>query len=423
VTYPNEEVRRVLGKTLGVPLFQEQAMALSVVAAGFTPGKADELRRAMAAWRGKGEMLERLCRELMEGLVRNGYSEDFAGRLYDQIMGFGEYGFPESHAASFALLVYVSCWLKRHHPAAFAAALINSQPMGFYAPAQIVRDARGHGVEVRPVDVNHSGWDCTLEEVAPEEGESGAGPAIRLGMRLVKRLGRDDADAVAAAVAEHGGFADVGLLHRARGVRASALRHLATADAFGSMGLDRHRALWEVRALRDETEANLWSAVAETPPDIENGLEDAPHLPPVSRYRRVLDDYGALRLSLKAHPFSFARERLERTGVCRAAQLADEELLPHGRAASVAGIVLVRQRPGTASGILFMTLEDETGIANLIVRPKVYERDRAAAMHASTVLARGRIERASGVVHLMTTGLESLDPLFRELSVQSRDFR
>jgi len=416
VSYPSEEVRRVLGKTLGVPLFQEQAMALAVVAAGFTPGKADELRRAMAAWRRKGDALERLCQELMAGLVANGYSADFARRLYAQIQGFGEYGFPESHAASFALLVYVSAWLKRHHPAAFAAALINSQPMGFYAPAQIVRDAREHGVDVRPVDVNHSSFDCTLEL------DGDAVPAVRLGMRLVKGLGAADADAVAAAVAAWGPFTTIEALRRRSGARVRALRRLARADAFASMGLDRQAALWQVRALRDEPPGapgepgDLWGRAAPDEPAV-------PRLPEVSLFQRVLHDYRATTLSLKAHPVAFVRAHLERLGVTPAAALADARAFPHGRRASVAGLVLVRQRPGTAKGLFFMTLEDETGVANLIVHPHVFERCKAAARHATSVLVHGHVERAGEVVHVIARELESLDRALAGMQSRSRDFR
>ena len=418
-TYPSEAVRQVLAKTLGVPLFQEQAMALAIVGGGFTPGEADQLRRAMAAWKRKSERLEELCHRLMQGLVRNGYSRDFAKRLFDQIMGFGEYGFPESHAASFALIVYVSAWLKHHHPAAFAAALINSQPMGFYAPAQIVRDAREHGVEVRPVDVLHSGWDCRLEGEARNEPEDGAaaGPALRLGMRLVKGLGQADADALERAVAARGTFADLPSLQRASGASVRGLRRLAYADAFGSLGLDRQQALWEVRALR-EPQPQLWDDAAGEPAP----AAPPPRLPPVPPLGRVLHDYAATSLSLRSHPMAFARTALDRLGVAPAAALRDAERFPNGAPASTAGIVLVRQRPGTAKGIIFMTLEDETGSSNLIVRPEIFDRDRRAARHATAVLAHGKIERAEGVIHLMAAKIESLDGRIGEPPSSSRDF-
>jgi error-prone DNA polymerase len=407
VSYPSDEVRGVLARTLGVPLFQEQVMALAVVAGGFSAGKADELRRAMAAWKRKSDTLANLGEELILGLIGNGYEPEFAKRLFDQILGFGEYGFPESHAASFALIVYVSAWLKKHHPAAFAAALINSQPMGFYAPAQIVRDAREHGVDVRPVDVNCSTWDCTLEDTV--DGE----PALRLGMRLVKGLRSTDADAISTAVSSLGTFGDIDSLHQTSGARAVALRHLAKADAFASMGLDRQRALWSVRALRDTTQGSLWL------PPVEKA---APRLPDVSPIDRVLSDYASMTLSLKAHPMSFARRRLEERNVVPAGDLRDEDLSPNGMPVTTAGVVLVRQRPQTAKGLFFMTLEDETGISNLVVPPDVFDRDRAAARHATVVLAHGRVERAGNVVHVKTNKIESLDSLVGELLTVHRHF-
>ena len=407
VSYPSESVQRVLQKTLGVPLFQEQAMALAVVGGGFTPGKADHLRRAMAAWRKKSDQLERLCQELMEGLVANGYSQEFAQRLYDQIQGFGEYGFPESHAASFALIVYVSAWIKCHHPAAFAAALINSQPMGFYAPAQIVRDVKEHGVHVREIDVNASLWDCTLE--GPSEA-----PELRLGMRLVKGLRAADVDDLVAAVAAHGPFADIESLRARSQVPVRALKALARADAFGSMGIDRQRALWRIRALRDEPADTLWSSQAPR--------TDAAPLPEIPLIQRVREDYATTRLSLKAHPVSFLRAELDTAGVVPAREIADERRYRHERSASVAGIVLVRQRPMTAKGLFFMTIEDESGAANVIVHPHVFDRDKEAARHATLVLVHGRVERAGAVVHLIARRLETLDRTFGHLTSRSRDF-
>ncbi|MHC4775270.1 MAG: helix-hairpin-helix domain-containing protein, partial [Planctomycetota bacterium] len=323
---------------------------------------------------------------------------------FEQIKGFSEYGFPESHAASFALLVYVSAWLKKWHPAVFAAGLINSQPMGFYAPAQIVRDAREHGVEVRGVDVNRSQWDCTLED-----------GALRLGLRLVRSLREDKACAVAEAVGRHGPFGTICDLWRASGVRVSTLRHLASADAFGSMGLDRQAALWTIRELSDE-ELPLFDRQADEP----NGSHVA--LPPIPEPRKVIQDYAALGLSLKAHPVSFLRPMLEARGAVPAADLRDDEKWPHGARAAVGGMVLVRQRPGTASGIVFMTLEDETGVANLIVRPHIYQRDRQAARHGVVVLARGTVERQGEVVHILVRELQSADWAVQELAARSRDF-
>ncbi len=411
--YASPEIERVLGRTLGVPLFQEQAMSLAVVAAGFTPGEADQLRRAMAAWKRSGDAIRRFERRFIDGMIARGHAPEFAAQCFQMVSGFSGYGFPESHAASFALLVYASALLKRHHPAAFAAALLNSQPMGFYQPAQIVRDARDHGVEVRPVDANASAWDCTLEA-----GEHG--PAIRLGTRLVKGLARADAERVASAAAERGPFRSIDALRRASGVRAVALRRLAEADAFGSMGLDRRAALWAVRAMRDEPLPLFDGEPTKVAPDDDRSADLLPPTPPD---RAVRGDYASTGLSLKGHPVGFVRGALAARGVTTAAALADEAACPNGTRVRVAGLVLLRQRPATASGILFMTLEDETGCVNLIVRPRVYDRFRAAARHARLLLAHGRIERRGRVVHVIVGRLESLDAGVPTPHVRAREFR
>jgi error-prone DNA polymerase len=453
-----DELRKVLSRTLGVPLFQEQAMSLAVEAAGFTGDEADQLRRAMAAWKRKGDRLLSFEDKFIGGMIERGYQRDFAERCFKQLRGFSEYGFPESHAASFAHLVYVSCWLKKHHPAAFAAALINSQPMGFYAPAQIVRDAQDHGVEVRPVDVNHSAWDCTLEsnEVTALRSDEVSDPlrhtvipslrhssrsALRLGMRLVKGLREDHATEITNAVEIHGPFASIESLHRAARVPVSALRKLASADAFNSMGLDRQHALWQIRSLRDEalplfdaqsnevTQLRSNEASGSLRHVVTPSLRHSPRpfvpsfLPTITAPSRVLHDYATLGLSLKAHPISFLRDDLTARGVTRACELDDETLWPHGRRIAVAGVVLVRQRPATASGIIFITLEDETGIANLIVRPHIYQRYRRAARHATILLATGAVERQGRVVHILTDSLAMLDEQFTALIARSRDFR
>ena len=414
VSYPSEDVRDVLSRTLGVPLFQEQAMKLAIVAAGFTPDEADQLRRSMAAWRRRGDQMERFGVRLVKGMIDRGYPREFADRCFEQIKGFSEYGFPESHAASFALLVYVSCWLKRWHPAVFSAALINSQPMGFYAPAQIVRDAREHGVEVREVDVASSRWDCTLEK----------GGSLRLGMRLVRGLREDEAALVINAVARSGSLRSIAELWRASGARVSTLRRLASADAFRSMGLDRQAALWEIRSLSDER-LPLFEATekrGQTPlSDAGKGVCPL-FLPRISDPRKVIQDYVATGLSLKAHPLSFCRDELAARGAVPAGEFADKRRWPHGSKAAVAGIVLVRQRPGTASGIVFMTLEDETGTANLIVRPQVYQRYRRAARHGVIVLARGTVERQGDVVHILVESLEDAAGALAPLAARSRDF-
>ncbi|MCH8211884.1 MAG: error-prone DNA polymerase, partial [Planctomycetes bacterium] len=460
VTYPDERVKEVLGKTLGIPLFQEQAMRLAIVGAGFTPEEADQLRRAMAAWKRKGNQIEKFGTRLIDGMLKRGYPLEFAERCFEQIKGFSDYGFPESHAASFALLVYVSAWLKRHYPAAFGAALINSQPMGFYAPAQIVRDAQEHGVKVRPVDVNYSQWDCTLGErkhegTPPEQarrhegGESSSrepkasawgkdAPSLRLGMRLVKGLREDEANAISQAVDRYGSFTSIERLWRTSSVRIATLRALARADAFGSMGLDRQAALWEIRRLRDDElplfdgkRDNVHLAPGEYTGGSAGGAGsgvtaksggERDVLPPISQPRKVVQDYAAVGLSLKAHPISFIRLMLESRGAIEAAQLKDAKRYPQGMVVSVAGIVLVRQRPATASGIIFMTLEDETGISNLIIRPHIYERFRPAARHGVIILARGRVERQGEVIHILVDHVQRIEWPAEALQASSRDF-
>ncbi|MEQ9095178.1 MAG: error-prone DNA polymerase [Phycisphaerales bacterium] len=431
VSFPSEEVRAVLERTLGVPLFQEQAMQLAICAGGFTPDEADALRRAMAAWKRKGDQIYRFGQKLVDGMTANGYPRDFAERCFEQIRGFSEYGFPESHAASFAILVWVSCWLKRHEPAAFCAALINSQPMGFYQPAQIVRDAREHGVEVRPIDVNKSAWDCTLEgrdeeierrrdEVKNEDPTSWGsnGPAVRLGMRLAKGMVEADAHRIADAVAMHGPFETVERLWRASQVSVRSLRALANADAFNSMGLDRQRALWQIKPLRDDP-LPLFDPIERDANRDTDALDD---LPAVPANRMVLEDYASMGLSLKAHPMSFIRETLDTRGVTPTSDLRRERLCPQGREVSVAGLVLMRQRPGTASGVVFITLEDETGIANLILWKDTFEQFRRVARLSRVMLAHGRIERQGEVVHVHVHRLECLDEQLDTLVVKSRDF-
>ncbi|MEZ6014432.1 MAG: error-prone DNA polymerase [Planctomycetota bacterium] len=418
VSYPSEGVRKVLEKTLGVPLFQEQAMALAVVAAGFTPGEADKLRRAMAAWKRKGDQMKRFGEKLIDGMLDNGYDLEFAERIFKQLEGFSEYGFPESHAASFALLVYVSSWLKLYHPAAFCGALINSQPMGFYAPAQLVRDAEAHGVLVREIDVNHSGWDCRLERVAPDAARPNRadGPALRLGMRLVKGLRELDARAVERAIARHGPLTKLADLHALSGVPAKRLKPLAYADAFRSLGLARQEALWAVRGLRDEG-PSLFADLREV--DEGAGAEALPEVPPL---QQVVHDYASHQLSLKAHPISFLRPELERRGAVRAAELADPRKFAQDQRVKVAGLVLVRQRPATAQGIIFMTLEDESGITNLVVHPSTFERHRAEARHGVALFVEGKVDRSDAVVHVVVQRFESLDERARALASVSRDF-
>ena len=461
VVYPSAAVERILGKTLGVPLFQEQAMRLAIDCAGFTPEEADQLRRAIAAWKSKRKVIYAFGCKLVEGMLAHGLDRGFAERCFEQIKGFSEYGFPESHAASFALIVYASAWLKCHHPAAFAAALLNSQPMGFYAPAQIVRDAREHGVEVRPVDVNDSGWDCSLEPgratdgPPPRPGPTGAarrgssrgGPAMRLGMRLVRGLSEREGRAIAAAVGAAGPFDSIAALWRAvrrdgaGGVGAATLRRLAAADAFGSMGLGRREALWRVRALRDERlplfemaegDGGKRRPSAAAPGGEASARTNEPRrgprrvepaaLPILSLERSVLQDYATTGLSLKRHPMSFLRRKLRAMGAAPCGELREARVWPDGRGVGVAGVVLVRQRPSTASGVVFMTIEDETGAANLIFRPRVFDRFRRAARHGMSLLVRGRVERQGEVVHVSVRTVIDLTAELDGLSRTSRDF-
>jgi error-prone DNA polymerase len=402
VTYPNEALEEVLSKTLGVPLFQEQAMRVAMVGAGFTPGEADQLRRAMGAWRRPG-LLEQFRTKLYDGMVARGLPGEFALRLYEQISGFGEYGFPESHAASFALLAYVSAWLKRHYPCAFTAALLNSQPMGFYAPAQLIRDAQVHGVTVRPVDINASDWDCTMEPL--ETGEM----VLRLGFRMVRGLPRKMADALLAARGKQP-FTSVVDLERRAHLGGPTLVRLSNADAFASLGLPRRQALWQLLATADER-----PLFAGLPYD-----EVTPVLPVMPIAGEVVRDYQSVGLSLKAHPISFVRSELERLRVIPSSALAG---LPDKTFVRVAGLVLVRQQPGTAKGTVFVTLEDETGIVNLICHAKVWQRYRPAAIRARTLLAHGRLQIAHNVIHVTATKLEDLSSRVLDITSPSRDFR
>jgi len=394
-------VRDVLSKTLGVPLFQEQAMKLVVVAAGFTPGEADQLRRAMGAWRRTG-VINQFEQKLIDGMLANGYSEEFARNLFGQIEGFGSYGFPESHAASFALLVYVSAWIKCHYPAVFLAAILNSQPMGFYGPAQLVADARRHGVEVLPVDVNQSDCDSTLKR--PLEGGM---MAVRLGWRAVKGMSQSAAETIVRE-RQNRPFTSYGDFVARTGLTTAVLSRLAAADAFRSLGLSRRPA--------------YWMALATTPPEpLFANLpdEDLPLLPGLSPSEEVIHDYRAQGLSLRGHPFAPLRESLDKERVVPASALGS---VKPNRRYKVAGLVLLRQRPGTAKGITFMTLEDETGTVNLIVRPQVWERFRRVANQARALIATGLLQRQEGVIHLIADRLEDVTEQLPNLGHVSRDF-
>jgi error-prone DNA polymerase len=469
VTYPSEAIRGVLEKTLGVPLFQEQAMRLAMVAAGFTPGEADQLRRAMGAWRRSG-VIEQMRHKLIDGMRAHGLSAEYAEAVFRQIRGFGDYGFPESHAASFALLVYVSAWLKHHYPAAFTASLLNSQPMGFYAPAQLVDDARQHDVDVLPVDVNYSAWECTLEERSQGSGDRGQGaggggrgtrggeqkaalPAAAKEDRTAGpnstntahcplttghwppttdhyslRLGFNTLSGMSAAHVERiertrgaEPFRSLDDFARRTGLSRAVITRLAKAGTFGSLRLDRRTALWEALG-QDQKKLPLFDRRMR-----ETHQSDAPvhgthpeFLPAMSAAEEVLADYRTGGLSLRAHPLEFLRTKLEPRHVVTAEAL---KTLPHGQSVCVAGIVLVRQRPSAAKGITFVTLEDETGTANLIIRSAVWRRYREAALAATLLLAHGRLQRQGQVIHVLTTKLVDLSPWLRQLGAQSRDFR
>ena len=398
VTYPSEAVRGVLERTLGVPIFQEQVMQLAMTAAGFTPGEADQLRRSMAAWRRKGG-LEKFELRLVEGMRERGYHEDFARQIFQQIQGFGEYGFPESHAASFALLVYISAWLKHHEPAAFACALLNSQPMGFYAPAQIVQDARRHGVEVRPADAAASAWDCTLEP--------GANPALRLGLRMVKGFTLEGGARLLAGRGQTP-FADVRELAERAGLERHDLKCLAAAGALASLAGHRRQAYWEVAGIEPPT------PLAAPAPE-----ERQPDLFPLSEGQGIVADYASLGLTLGRHPLALLRAGLTRRRLVTADEL---RTFPHGRLARAAGLVINRQRPGTAGGVTFLTLEDETGQVNVVVWRDLAERQRKELLGSQLLAVYGVLEQQGGVAHLIAGRLVDLTPLLGKLVTHSRDF-
>jgi len=430
---PADELERILGRTLGVPLFQEQAMQIAIDAAKFSPEEANGLRRAMATFRKVGT-IKHFQDKMVEGMIARGYEPDFAQRCFDQIKGFGEYGFPESHAASFALLVYVSSWLKCHHPDVFAAAILNSQPMGFYAPAQLVRDAREHGVEVLSADVNHSDWDCTLEPIAPGRSstasavssrQSGAAVpreegaqapeelpgrfAVRLGLRMVDGLG--EADAAQLILMRGRGFGNVAEIRARTGLGRAVVERLAAADAFRSLGLDRRAALWAVRGEAAAPGLPLFAGRGEAP----QTPEAPPDLPEMPLSEHVVQDYQTTRLSLKAHPMAFLRARYARA---RILSTAEATAAGQGARLACAGVVLVRQKPGTASGVVFVTIEDETGIANLVIWPKVAARFRPALMGARLLMVRARVQRAGPIVHLV---VERMQDRTGDLTLLSED--
>ncbi|MDD3650446.1 error-prone DNA polymerase [Immundisolibacter sp.] len=401
VHYPSDELRQVLAPTLGVPLFQEQVMSIAIRAAGFTPGEADQVRRSMAAWQRKGG-LDRFRDKLLAGMAARGYDADFAEAIYRRILGFGSYGFPMSHAASFALLTYASCWLKCHEPAAFCAALLNSQPLGFYAPAQLINEARRMGVCFRPVDVQRSAWDCTLEA-----GPDGA-PEVRLGLNQVRGLPAAEGQGIVTARAA-GPFGSVQDLAERAGLGRRALDALAGAGALASLAGHRHGAHWQAAGVRRSRDLLAGQAPREAPVA----------LPPPREGQDIAADYRSLGLTLGRHPLALLRGRLDHRRVCTAAALAG---LPDGRLVRVAGIVTHRQRPGTASGVVFVTLEDETGSVNLVVWPRVLQAQREAVLGARLMLVHGHLQAADGVIHVVAGRVEDASHLLGGLAVESRDF-
>ena len=407
--YPKEELKAVLKKTLGVPLFQEQAMKVAIVGAGFTAAEADQLRRAMATFKLTGGV-SHFYDKLVNGMVSRGYPKDFAERTFKQIEGFGSYGFPESHAASFAKIAYASSWMKHHHPDVFCAALLNAQPMGFYAPAQIVRDARQHGVEVRPVSINHSHWDCTLE---PTRGRY---RAVRLGFRQVRGLANLHGAAIVAARGP-APFQSVEEVWRRARVPRAAIERLAEADAFACIAQDRRQGLWKVKGL-GEAPLPLFAAADERERKFSpEGLEAPVALQPMTEGREVVEDYRSLQLSLRAHPLSFLRSQLDAMNIVRCADLRS---IRDGRNVEVAGVILVRQRPGSAKGVLFVTIEDESGVAQGILWPNKFEIYRRQVMSASMIAMRGKLQKEGEVIHIICDRIIDHDEMLR--SVGRMDF-
>jgi len=409
ITYPSEEIRSVLERTLGVPIFQEQVIRLAMVAAGFSGGEADQLRRAITNW-GKNSRLLTFEKKLTRGMIERGYDETFARRLFEQIKGFGGYGFPESHSASFALLAYVSAWLKCHHPAAFFAGLLNSQPMGFYSPSQLVQDARRHGITVLPVDVNQSDWDHRLLESRPARQEQ---PPIRLGLRLVKGLSREGAQRIVEA-RRQAPFNQVSHLRQRARLDRRDMEALADADALASLSGHRHQAQWQIMAL-EQPRPLLRDELHRT----AGYFNDDVQLPVPAVAEEVLADYRATGLTLRAHPMSLLRQR---PPFDRCKRHADLPALGNNRFVRIAGLVTCRQRPGSASGVLFLTLEDETGSSNVVVWKRTQERFRQALMTAQLLLVNGTLEARDGVIHIIAGGLYDCTPALRALRLKSRDF-
>jgi len=430
ISYPYPALKSALERTLGIPLFQEQAMQIAIIAGGFTPGEADKLRRSMATFKRTGKIAD-FRDKMITGMLARNYDLEFADRCFKQIEGFAEYGFPESHAASFALLVYASCWLKTYYPDIFCAAILNSQPMGFYAPAQLVRDAREHGVRVLPVDINHSTWDSGLEgegifdrdRIEPRHHSMRevilTRKAVRLGFRLIKGLREEEMNQLVES--RSNGYVSVRDLWLRSGLPRAAIERLADADAFRSIGLDRRQALWAVRALDEKSAAERLPLFdrASHADHLDLQREPAVNLPDMLPGEQVIQDYRSLSLSLKAHPVSFLRAEFSKMGIVQTRML---ETAPKGRMITVAGLVLVRQRPGSANGVIFMTIEDETGVANAIIWPKVFDAFRPVVMGARLVKIRGRLQRENEVIHIVVNHLEDMTAALGLLRKETRTF-
>jgi error-prone DNA polymerase len=408
VTYPSDAIKSVLERTLGVPIFQEQVIKLAMVAAGFSGGEADQLRRAITNW-GKNSKLLSFEKKLTQGMIARGYDEDFARRLFEQIKGFGGYGFPESHSASFALLAYVSAWLKCHHPAAFFTGLLNSQPMGFYSPSQLIQDARRHEVTVLPIDVNQSDWDHQLLD---SRRSLQSQPPLRLGLRLVKGLSREGAQRVIEA-RQQAPFRQISNLRQRARLDRRDMEALADADALASLSGHRHQSQWQIMALeqpkpllRDEQHQSA------------DYFDDAVQLPAPAIAEEVLSDYRATGLTLRAHPMSLLRERYPFN---RCKRHADLEELGNNRFVRIAGLVTCRQRPGSASGVLFLTLEDETGNSNIVVWQRTQQQFRQVLMTAQLLLVKGTVETKDKVTHIIAGSLYNYTHELQALQVQSRD--
>jgi error-prone DNA polymerase len=401
VTYPSEALKEALGRTLGVPVFQEQVMQISMIAAGFTPGEADGLRRAMASWRKKGG-LDRYYSKIVDGMTSRGYTKEFAEIIFKQIHGFSEYGFPESHAASFALLVYASCWIKRHHPAEFLAALLNSQPMGFYSPSQLVQDAKRHGVEVRAPDVMKSDVDCTLEDMPHP-------PAVRLGLRMIAGFQWKSAERVIAARKERV-FDNAEDLARRAGLELHEMKLLAAADALMSLSGHRRQQVWDASALRSTPEL-----LRDAPVD-----EEILELPSAPEGEEVVFDYASLGLTLRRHPMALLRPHLANRRVLTSADL---DAIPNGRLVRYCGIVTLRQQPETANGTVFISLEDETGVVQVICWKSLRDAQRKELLRSRLLVVHGKWQREGDVKNLIAGKLEDLTPMLGRLVTESRDFK